>query len=287
MSIQEAYNKILISLNKLYEKREAATLADMVIEKITGLQKLDRIIHKTISLNVAQQSKLKNITLQLLTHKPIQYVLQEAWFAKLKFFVNEFVLIPRPETEELIDWVCTEINNKKIMVNRALEIGSGSGCISIILKNKNKNITVTSVDISEDAIAVANKNAINFNTKLNFICLNFLEESNWKQLPVFDIIISNPPYIKQSDKIKMQKNVVDFEPPIALFVEDKNSLIFYKKIALFGKNHLTKNGKIFVEINEKLGTQTINVFKNENYEVELRKDFQGKDRMIKAGFPNH
>jgi len=287
MSIQEAYKKLLFQLYELYDNREAANIADMVIEYVTGQQKTDRIIHKTIPLNFQQQEQLENLTQQLLQHKPVQYVLQEVWFEGMKFFVNQSVLIPRPETEELIDWINQEIKNNKIVVKTILDIGTGSGCIPISLQKKNQALNITALDISKDALKVAEKNAANLSTDIIFICSNFLDENNWGKLPVVDLIVSNPPYIKQSESISMQKVVTDFEPHLALFVSDENPLIFYQKIALFGKNHLSKNGKIFVEINESLGKDVAAVFQKEHYEIELRKDMYGKDRMLKANFINN
>jgi len=287
MGIQEAYKKLLFQLYELYDNSEAANIADMVIEYVTGQQKTDRIIHKTIPLNFQQQEQLENLTQQLLQHKPVQYVLQEVWFAGMKFFVNQSVLIPRPETEELIDWINQEIKNNKIVVKTILDIGTGSGCIPISLQKKNQALNITALDISKDALKVAEKNAANLSTDIIFICSNFLDENNWGKLPVVDLIVSNPPYIKQSESISMQKVVTDFEPHLALFVSDENPLIFYQKIALFGKNHLSKNGKIFVEINESLGKDVAAVFQKEHYEIELRKDMYGKDRMLKANFINN
>ena len=284
MGIEEAYKKLLFELYELYDNREAANIADMVIEYVTGQQKTDRIIHKTIPLNFQQQEQLENLTQQLLQHKPVQYVLQEVWFAGMKFFVNESVLIPRPETEELIDWITQEIKHNKIIVKTMLDIGTGSGCIPISLQKKNQALNITALDISKDALKVAEKNAVNLSADIIFICSNFLDENNWKKLPIVDLIVSNPPYIKQSESISMQKVVTDFEPHLALFVSDENPLIFYQKIALFGKNHLSKNGKIFVEINESLGKDVAAIFKKEHYEIELRKDMYGKDRMLKADF---
>ena len=280
MTIQEAYKKLLFQLHELYDNREAANIADMVIECITNQKKIDRIIHKTTPLNFQHQKQLENFTNQLLQFKPVQYVLQEAWFDGMKFFVNDFVLIPRPETEELIEWVTKEIKLNKI--NTILDIGTGSGCISISLKKKNTNVIISALDISEDALSVAKKNAANLDADINFISTDFLDESKWNELSVFDMIVSNPPYIKQSEIETMRKVVIDFEPHIALFVDDDDPLLFYKKIAVFGKKHITVNGNIFVEINESLGKEVCLVFEKENYTVELRNDMHGKNRMIKA-----
>jgi len=286
MSIQEAYKKLLFQLYELYDNREAANIADMVIEFITGQRKTDRIIHKTIPLNFQQQEQLEQLTQELLQYKPVQYVLKESWFSGMKFFVNESVLIPRPETEELIGWIIQEIKDNKITSNTILDIGTGSGCIPISLKNRNHTLTVTALDISEDALTVAKKNAETLHSEINFICSDFLNENTWNKFPVFDTIVSNPPYVKQSESETMRKIVIDFEPHLALFVPEEDALLFYKKIARFGKSHLAKAGNIFVEINEGLGENTTALFEKENYVVELRKDMHGKDRMLKASFIN-
>lgn len=282
MSIQEAYKKLLFQLSGLYDSREAANIADMVMEHITGYQKTNRIIHKNIPLDIQQQAQLQKCNEELLQHKPVQYVLQEAWFYGMKFFVNESVLIPRPETEELIDWITSEINNKNIPVHTVLDIGSGSGCIPIALKKKNPGISISSMDISNDALVVAKKNANDLDAEINFFEFDFLNESRWVEFSTFDFIVSNPPYIKQSESKDMRKNVTDFEPHIALFVPDSDPLIFYKKLAAFGKKHLVEDGKIFAEINENSGKEVTDLFTNENYRVELKKDIHGKDRMLKA-----
>ncbi len=287
MSIQEAYKKLLFQLYELYDNREAANIADMVIEFITGQRKTDRIIHKTIPLNFQQQEQLENLTQELLQYKPVQYVLKETWFSRMKFFVNEAVLIPRPETEELINWIIQDIKSNKIKVNSILDIGTGSGCIPISLKKKNELLSVSALDISEDALKVAAKNADDLHAGINFICSDFLDENTWNEFPVYDIIVSNPPYVKQSESETMRKIVIDFEPHLALFVTDEDPLLFYKKIARFGKDHLSKEGNIFVEINECLGEEVIALFKKEKYNAELRKDMHGKDRMLKASFINN
>lgn len=284
MSIEEAYKKLLFQLYEIYDNREAANIANMVIEHVTGQNKTDRIINKTIPLNHNRQQQLENFMQQLLQHQPVQYVLNETWFAGMKFFVNEQVLIPRPETEELVEWIINDVNSPHAAPNtlHILDIGTGSGCIPVSLQKKIKNITVTSIDVSEAALAVAKKNAVSNNAAIDFLLIDFLDESKWDELGLFDMIISNPPYIKASESEAMHKNVLDFEPHLALFVPDEDALLFYRKIALFGKQHLQANGKIYVEINEAFGEAVSALFTKENYTVELKKDLQGKDRMLKA-----
>ncbi len=286
MTINAAYYQLLYQLFELYDDREAANMADWVIEYITGQRRIERILYKDLPLNNSQQLQLETFTQQLLQHKPVQYVLQEAWFAGMKFFVKEGVLIPRPETDELVELVASksQISNLKSQI---LDIGTGSGCIPIALKKRLPASTILSIDISEAALAIAQKNATDLQTDIALQQLDFLDETNWQLLGTFDIIVSNPPYIKQSEDASMSKHVTDYEPSLALFVADNNALIFYEKIAAFGKTHLNPNGQIFVEINEALGKETVAMFQQHGYNTLLKKDLQGKDRMIQAWLINN
>lgn len=282
MTIQETYHLLQEALKNIYDTDEANNIADLVIEHVTGYKKLGRITHKQLVLTEQQIHAIDTFKSALLQNKPVQYVLQEAWFYEMKFYVNEHVLIPRPETEELIELII-KTNNP---ISNILDIGTGSGCIPITLKKKIPHTTIVTIDVSEDALVVAKKNAAELNVEIEFKQLNFLDETNWNELGIFDIIVSNPPYIKQSEIINMQPNVVANEPHIALFVADDDALVFYRKIAAFGKTHLTINGKIFVEINEALGNETISLFEEFGYRAELKKDMQGKNRMIVADVIN-
>jgi release factor glutamine methyltransferase len=282
MTIQETYHLLQEALKNIYDTDEANNIADLVIEHVTGYKKLGRITHKQLVLTEQQIHAIDTFKSALLQNKPVQYVLQEAWFYEMKFYVNEHVLIPRPETEELIELII-KTNNP---ISNILDIGTGSGCIPITLKKKIPHTTIVTIDVSEDALVVAKKNAAELNVEIELNQLNFLDETNWNELGIFDIIVSNPPYIKQSEIINMQPNVVANEPHIALFVADDDALVFYRKIAAFGKTHLTINGKIFVEINEALGNETISLFEEFGYRAELKKDMQGKNRMIVADLIN-
>ncbi len=280
MLIEIAYQQLAVKLESLYDKREASNIANWVIEKITGLKRIDRMIQKNRLLSPAEIEELGRKSVLLLDSMPVQYVLEEAWFAGMPFYVNESVLIPRPETEELIEWVIIE--NKQKVFKQILDIGTGSGCIPIALKKRLPDTVISSVDISKEALQVAEKNTFQLQVSIDFIQLNFLNESNWKDLPVVDCIISNPPYIKLSEKESMSKNVLDFEPSLALFVTDEDPLIFYRKIAIFGKSHLNEGGIIFLEINEELGEQVIGLYKEHGYRTSLKQDMMGKDRMVMA-----
>ena len=301
MTINTAYQQLLYQLYELYDNREAANIADWVIEYITGQKRIDRIIYKNIPLNNEQALQLSTFTNQLLQHKPVQYVLNETWFAGIQLYVDDSVLIPRPETEELVEMIVkmydargtmydikakkknlnyiSQISNQQLQI---LDIGTGSGCIAIALKKKLQHASITAIDISDKALAIAKKNATLQQADILFKQVNFLDNTSWNSLQHFDIIVSNPPYIKQSESSAMSKHVTNYEPGVALFVADDDALIFYKKIAFFGKQHLTNNGQIFVEINEALANETLAVFNSLGYKTVLKKDLQGKNRIIHA-----
>ncbi len=283
MTIQLAYQQVLAKLNDVYEQREAANIADMLIEYVTDQRKIDRITNKDLPINTGQQAMLKKYTEELLAHKPIQYVIGEVWFMGMKLKVNENVLIPRPETEELVEWITKEIQLRENKNLSLLDIGTGSGCIPIAAKKLIPEISVSAVDISEEALQLASINAIEQHVLVDFIHLDFLNEQEWVQMSKYDIIMSNPPYIKKSEAALMNKNVLAYEPHIALFVPDEDALLFYKSIAKFGLHHLKENGALYVEINEALGDLVVQNFEENGYsEIQLKKDMQGKDRMLKA-----
>jgi release factor glutamine methyltransferase len=280
MTIQSAQQELRAQLKNIYEERETVNISDLVMEYLTGKKKTDRLLIKQEELSADQFIKLSTLTKELLAHRPLQYVLGEAWFAGMRFYVNESVLIPRPETEELVDWIADIIQNSKFKIQNILDVGTGSGCIPVALKKKLPGVSVTSVDVSKDALQVASQNAAALEADITLLNIDFLDEQSWTSLPVFDMIVSNPPYIKNSERSSMAKNVLDFEPAIALFVPDEDALLFYRKIAAFAKTHLLKNGSIFLEINEVLGKEVMELYQNAGYTVELRKDLQGKERMV-------
>lgn len=293
MGVQEAYTQLMYQLFELYDDRESANIADWVIEHITGFKRIDRITNKQFPLSESQQQLINTYTVQLLQHTPVQYVLHEAWFAGMHLYVDENVLIPRPETEELVEWVVEESQNlpagqagSKVKSQKVLDIGTGSGCIPVALKKKLPELDVSALDVSEGALAVAKRNADTQKTKITFYHLDILNKNKWNELPAFDIIVSNPPYIKRSEEREMRNNVLSHEPHLALFVPDEDALLFYRAIAEFGLIHLNKNGKLFFEINEASGNEVQQLLHNYGYaEIELRKDMQGKERMIKAKAP--
>lgn len=282
MTVQEATYFLLNQLRTVYSDGEASQVVDWVMEHLTGSKKAERMLYKNAAITEKEEDLLHLYTKRLLAHEPVQYVLNESWFCGLKFFVDRNVLIPRPETEELVEWI---ISNCKFPVDelKILDIGTGSGCIPVALKRRIRKADVWGCDVSEAALSVAKKNAITLGAEVNFLSLDFLDKNTWSQLPVFDIIVSNPPYVPVKDKESMQPNVLNYEPHRALFVPDNDALLFYKAIAEFGKEHLSKKGKIYLEIHEELGEATSKLFQAAGYKTELKKDMQQKDRLLQAG----
>jgi release factor glutamine methyltransferase len=284
MTFEAAEQSLATALDGLYENREAATIAGMVMEFVSGKSKMDRWLQKNELLPIEDLKRLEKYSKELLTGKPVQYVLGQAWFAGLCLQVNEHTLIPRPETEELVNlcasWAAT--NKIQIAPLQILEVGTGSGCIAIALQKKMPAAIITAIDISAEAIEVATINAAKYNAPIQFKTFDFLNEARWPEMGNYDIIISNPPYIADIEKESMAGHVLDFEPHTALFVTNNNPLIFYSALANFGNKYLNKNGALFVEINQALGLQTKDVFVQANYNTLLKKDLFDNDRMIVA-----
>lgn len=280
MNVKDAISHISKSIQPYYDAQEAENIARLSLQHFLSLPPKDLSAHYLQLLSEDQFVKVDNLIRRLKQYEPIQYILEEAWFYNQPFYVNKNVLIPRPETEELVDWIIKDWKGKKEATS--FEVGTGSGCISIILKKQLKNVFATACDISQEAISVAKKNAEKLDATVTFTHLDFLNKPEWDQLSQYDIIVSNPPYIPFSDKSEMDTNVLAFEPSIALFAPDKDGLIFYKKIADFGKTHLLKDGAIYCEIHENNGKVVTNIFEMEGFKVVLKKDMQKKARMIKA-----
>lgn len=278
MTIQEATYSMLNQLRTIYHEGEAGQITDWAMEKLTGSKKAERMLYKNSAITNEEEALLHQYTERLMRHEPVQYVLNESWFSGFKFYVDKNVLIPRPETEELVEWIISA----PVAGLKIVDIGTGSGCISITLKKRIKKAEVWSCDISKEALEVAKRNALTLDADVNFIQLDFLDTKQWQQLPSFDIIVSNPPYVPEKDAAQMQANVLKYEPATALFVPDNDPLVFYKAIAVFGKQHLNKNGTIYLEIHEDLGEATTKLFQENGYSTELKKDMQGKDRMMRA-----
>lgn len=282
MTLREAHQETFLLLKKLYDSRESANICDWVMEHITGQTRIDRLVNKEISLTEVQAKQLQKIQSEINLHKPIQYILGEAWFGGYRFLVSNDTLIPRPETEELVDWICTDYLEAEEKPKHFLDIGTGSGCIPVLLKKKIPAASVSGLDISEKALAIAQNNADQQDTAIHWILMDFLNETSWHLLPTYDLIVCNPPYIKRSEEKNMSSHVLDFEPGLALFVPDDDALLFYRKLADFAATHLTDKGYLYVEINESLGRETRQLFTERKFQAVMKQDMQGKDRMIRA-----
>jgi release factor glutamine methyltransferase len=283
MTLNEARTVLTKELKNVYETDELRNIIELVIEHITNMSRAEQVKNKIPYLTCTQLEDLDAITERLKKNEPVQYVLGEAWFAGMKFKVNKNVLIPRPETEELVDWIVKKSQKSKVKSQNIIDIGTGSGCIPITLKKKLPESDVSAIDVCSEALFTATENAMELNAEVNFLLVDFLDEEKWKELAQYDIIVSNPPYVKQSEINTMHERVKEFEPHLALFVSDNNPLLFYKKLSDFSMKHLKAGGKLFVEINEALGEAISNLFRSAGFvNVELKKDMQGKDRMVMA-----
>ncbi|MGJ7031642.1 peptide chain release factor N(5)-glutamine methyltransferase [Niabella hirudinis] len=284
MSLKNAEKSFVQELQVLYPQSEAQQIWWLAVENLTGFN-LRENANQPFNPDPCMLKMLTGIKKRLLKAEPIQYILNEAWFYDIPFYVDKNVLIPRPETEELVDAVIRDCRKQPAV--RILDIGTGSGCIPIILKRKLPEATVTACDISLNALAVARKNAAKYDLDIQFIQLDFLEASNWKQLPQVDVLVSNPPYIPVAGKASMHKNVVDYEPALALFVPDEDPLLFYRKIADAAKSILAPNGRICLEVHENLAEETQQLLEAKGFAASVKTDMQGKQRFVLAGFVNH
>jgi release factor glutamine methyltransferase len=281
MNSREARQHLFRQLLPIYEEGEAMAVSSSVMEHLTGIDRNSSSYQQEKPLTGDQQDKLQEILRRLLKKEPLQYVLNEAWFCGLKFYVDKNVLIPRPETEELVEWV---ISNCKFPLDSLtiLDIGTGSGCIPIALKRRLRKAEVWSCDSSAAALKIAQLNADNLGVALHFLLLDFLDPGQRKQLPCIDLLVSNPPYVPVSESHSLEAHVRDYEPAAALFVPDQDPLLFYRQLALFGKEKLNPGGSVYAEIHKDMGKAAIELFSEQGFNVELKKDMQGNDRMIRA-----
>ena len=280
------------TLKNIQEEQEIESFFFILTEYLHNLKRVDVALNPNFELLDAEVKKWDSILAQLQQEKPIQYITGETWFYGLQFEVNENTLIPRPETEELVKWILDSQKLKdKSQKVEVLDIGTGSGCIPIALKANLSQANVSAIDVSEKALEVAKRNAQSNKVEINFIQANILEEEDLSKLPSskihhpssYNIIVSNPPYVRNLEKQEIKKNVLDYEPHLALFVEDTDALLFYRKIAELAIKNLNPNGKLYFEINQYLGKETVVLLENIGFKnIELRKDFYGNDRMIKC-----
>ena len=275
--IQAVFKKELL---EIYPVSEINSFFFMTVEKELGYSKSQTLMYLEEPMSMGESIRFHSSLNRLKLHEPIQYVLGKTQFYNLEFEVTPATLIPRPETEELVDWIVADLLYQHSNL-QILDIGTGSGCIAVTLAKNISNADVAALDVSKEALKVATQNAINNKVKVVFFREDILNTKNLPQQ--YNVIVSNPPYVRNSEKKMMHKNVLDFEPPSALFVEDSNPLLFYSKITNLASIYLKPNGLLYFEINEYLSKEVIQLLEKEKFiQIELKKDFFGKDRMIKA-----
>jgi len=282
-SIKEVLLLFKSELSLHYDSNEAVSIAKLALESVMGFSTSKMMAFPETRLADHQSAEIYQLLAELKTGKPIQYIIGHTEFFGLKFSVNSNVLIPRPETEELVDWVIESLSIGHQAKGNLLDIGTGSGCIAISLKKNLPEIEVTAIDISPGALQTAKENAIFNQTAINFLEVDILNNKASVSLPKFKVIISNPPYVTQLDKKQMHQNVTDFEPHTALFVPEQDPLLFYRVIADFSLTHLEPKCLLFFEINEAFGEQIVQLLRDRGFSnIELKQDLSGRDRMIKA-----
>ncbi len=277
----QAQRQLTTDLTPLYGSREAALIANWVMEHLTGSRKLERLTKPAEPLPDHLLRQYDIYRSELLAHRPVQYVLHESWFASQRFYVDENVLIPRPETEELVDWALQTIAPSPS--GELLDVGTGSGCIAIAIAAKLPSLPIHACDISTGALQVAGRNATNLAAHIGFHHLDFLDRHSWTSLPPIRWLVSNPPYIPANERSTLAPHVIEAEPALALFVPDSDPLVFYYALAEFARVRLMAGGAVLVEIHEDRSDAVMEVFRTAGAAtVETRKDLMGKDRMIKA-----
>lgn len=280
------------SLKHLYPTSEIDSFFFIILEEYMGFKRIDIVLKSDFHIDQKSLNLMQIATKQLEQEIPIQYIIEKTEFFGLPFNINKEVLIPRPETEELVERVIKEVsliktyktdsnetkNEKQLKI---LDIGTGSGCIAISLKKQLPSSKISAIDVSNEALGIAKKNALLNKVDINFIHLDILKTNNLDKL--YDVIVSNPPYLRELEKKEMKNNVLNNEPHLALFVDNKNPLLFYNKIAELAKNFLTKNGQLHFEINQYLGKETIKLLAEKGFKnIQLKKDIFGNDRIISA-----
>ncbi len=280
--ISDVFRHYLQVLENLYASSEAKSFLYHLIDHFFKLTRLDIAKNPDARLNESELLKIHFAVKDLLNNKPIQHIIGNTNFCGFQFKVNSNVLIPRPETEELVELIVGDFLNINQEIS-ILDIGTGSGCIAISLKKKMSVSVIYAVDVSKEALNMASENAKINEAEVVFSQLDILNNIDTKTLQKFDAIVSNPPYIRISEKQLMHKNVLDYDPEKALFVSDDDPLIFYRRIAELGLNHLNENGRLYFEINEAFGSEVIELLKKYQYlDIEIFKDFRGKDRFVSA-----
>ena len=283
MLLKQYKTHFFFFFKNIHDEQEIESFFFILTEYLHNLKRVDVALNPNFELSDEEVEKWNTILVELQQEKPIQYITGEAWFYGLQFEVNENTLIPRPETEELVEFILKETSNFQLPASslNILDIGTGTGCIPISLKANLPQANFSAIDVSEQALEVAKRNAASNKAEINFIQANILEVEDLNQH--FDIIVSNPPYVRNLEKQEIKKNVLDYEPHLALFVEDTDALLFYRKIAQLALKNLSPNGLLFFEINQYLGKETDELLENLGFKnIELKKDIYGNDRMVKS-----
>lgn len=277
-TVGEKYVTFKNGLSGLYDMSEAEAIAGMVFEHVLSFKRVGIALNRELVLDAKKEDAINEIHSELLTGKPIQYILGYTWFYGMKITVNEHVLIPRPETEELVDWVIKDAKGGADQI--FLDVCTGSGCIALALKKEFPESLVTAIDFSQDALTVASQNARSAQLAIDFVKMDALD-IKLKLFP--SCIVSNPPYVLHSEINKMNRRVTEFEPHAALFVPDNDPLLFYRNIAEWAFKHLADNGMLFFEINESQSEEINKLLIHIGFSrVDFRKDMQGKIRMFRA-----
>ena len=267
----------------MFSENEAGSLLDMIFGEYLSMTRADRHMNPGYCLTEPEMLKVQFAVRELKNNKPIQYIFKQANFYGLQYFVDDRVLIPRPETEELVEWIINDNGQINTGLN-ILDIGTGSGCIAVSLKKIMPAARVWAIDISSGAIDVAKLNAAKNAVEIIFLQQDMLRVDSISGAPLFDIIVSNPPYVRESEKVEMSENILKFEPADALFVEDTDALMFYRQIAKIAMNSLSPSGTLYLEINQNLGKATMDLLKKTGFNnIVLRRDINGNERMIRAG----
>ncbi len=276
--IRETYIK---ELQSYYPVHEATALLDLILSHRLLINRTTLALNPELRVSESEMLIVHFDVKELKKYRPIQYIFGEAWFDGFSLKVNENVLIPRPETEELVLWAVDSLQNKKNL--SILDIGTGSGCIAIALAKRLPTSHISACDVSRDALILAGENAKNLKVNIDFFNLDILKSDSWINACVYDVIISNPPYVTNSEKAAMQPNVLNWEPSLALFVNDDDPLIYYRKTLQFCINHLKSSGTIFFEINQHFGNELYDLLSSSGFkDIIIKKDLSGNDRMLSA-----
>jgi release factor glutamine methyltransferase len=280
LRLSDFKKQFLSILKDDYPHEETNSFFNLLMEEYVGMKRLDLALQPQKEISASEENKFREALKRLLNHEPIQYIIGGTEFFRLKFVVNNSVLIPRPETEELVQWILDDLQINSEENISILDIGTGSGCIAISLAKKLPKAKVSAIEISEEALKIAKLNAQLNNVDIRFDLVDVLSIDSLSRK--FDIIVSNPPYVRELEKDQMHKNVLENEPHLALYVKDEDPLHFYRKITKLAENGLKDHGKLYFEINQYLGEDTRKVVELSGFKASLKKDIFGKDRMLKG-----